>query len=268
MVTTLQSKEKVLPPVRPNAGLTALYRERLDALVDAMHRSITYFVIAQYRENPPEMAQDASPAADLEDEIKKLASRWQTRFDEAAKALGAYFAKAAAQRSDAQLRAILRKGGFSIKFKMTRSMNDVLRATISEQVGLIRSIPQKYLLDVQGAVMRSVQAGHDIGALSKELQKTYGITKRRAGFIARDQNAKASASFNRVRQTELGITEAEWRHSGGGRHPRPSHVKAGNDKVRYEVAKGWFDPDAQQWILPGQLPNCRCVSKSIIPGFI
>src|ERR1700677_4348585 len=153
--------DKVLPPVRPNAGLTALYRKRLDKLIEEMHRSVAYFIAAQYRENPPEMAQDASPASDLQDEIKKLSARWQSRFDEAAEALASYFAKAAANRSDVQLRAILRKGGFAIKFKMTRSMNDVLRATIAEQVGLIRSIPQRYLLDVQGSVMRSVQAGHD-----------------------------------------------------------------------------------------------------------
>lgn len=258
--------DKVLSPVRPNAGLAALYRARLDKLIQEMHRSVAYFIAAQYRENPPEMAQDASPAADLEDEIRSLGSRWQARFDEAAESLAAYFSKAAANRSDAQLRAILRKSGFSIKFRMTRSMNDVLRATIAEQVGLIRSIPQKYLTDVQGAVMRSVQTGRDLGSLAKELQQSYGVTRRRAAFIARDQNNKASASFNRVRQIELGITEAEWRHSGAGKHPRPTHVKAGRDRARYNVSEGWFDPAVQKYILPGELPNCRCVSRSVIPG--
>lgn len=269
-------KDKVLRPVYPNAGLEAEYRRKLRALVDEMAKSVSYWVLAQYRSNEPEiaqldpadglLAQDASPTAELADTLRELSSRWQSRFDEAAKELAAYFSKAAADRSDRQLRAILRKGGFSVKFRMTRSMNDVLRATIGEQVGLIRSIPQKYLTDVQGAVMRSVQTGRDLGSLSKELQKSYGVTRRRAGFIARDQNNKSSAAFNRVRQIELGITEAEWRHSGAGKHPRPTHVKAGRDRARYKVSEGWFDPEAQKYILPGELPNCRCVSRSVIPG--
>jgi uncharacterized protein with gpF-like domain len=116
-------------------------------------------------------------------------------------------------------------------------------------------------------VMRSVQTGRDLGRLAKDLQKQFGVTKRRAALIARDQNNKATASMTRVRQVQLGITEAIWVHSGAGKHPRPTHVKAGRDSVRYDVSKGWFDPDAKQWIWPGILVNCRCVSKPVIKGF-
>ena len=70
-----------------------------------------------------------------------------------------------------------------------------------------------------------------------------------------------------LRQAELGITEAIWVHSGAGKHPRPTHVKAGRDQVRYDITKGWYDPDAKQWIWPGTLVNCRCVSKPVIKGF-
>jgi uncharacterized protein with gpF-like domain len=173
-----------------------------------------------------------------------------------------------AQRTDAALRAILKKGGFAVKFRMTRAMNDVLRATIAEQVGLIRSIPEQYLAQVQGSVMRSVQAGRDLGTLAKELQAHYGVIKRRAAFIARDQNNKSTAMMTRVRQTELGIKRAEWRHSGGGKTPRPSHVKASRDRIQYDVDRGWFDPDEGRYIFPGELINCRCVARSIIPGFV
>jgi uncharacterized protein with gpF-like domain len=39
-VPKLKSKDKVLQPVRPNAGVEALYRKRLQALIDEMHRSV------------------------------------------------------------------------------------------------------------------------------------------------------------------------------------------------------------------------------------
>lgn len=263
-------KDKVLPPVHPNVAVEERLRKRLEALVDEMHNSIMYWVGAAYKANEPEisMALDASPAAELQKTMKRLGVQWEGRFSQASKELAAYFAKAAKDRSDVALKGILKKGGFSVKFKMSRTMNDVLQATIAEQVGLIKSIPDKYLLDVQGAVMRSVQTGHDLKTLSDELQQSFGVTKRRAAFIARDQNNKATANFTRVRQTELGITEAIWRHSGGGRHPRPTHVTAGREKIKYNVAEGWYDPAVDKYILPGELPNCRCVSRSVIPGFI
>ena len=56
-------------------------------------------------------------------------------------------------------------------------------------------------------------------------------------------------------------------HSGGGKHPRPTHLKAGREQKRYDVTKGWFDPEVDKFILPGELPNCRCVSRAVVKGF-
>lgn len=113
--------------------------------------------------------------------------------------------------------------------------------------------------------MRSVQRGGDMGQLSKELQKEFGVTKLRAALISRDQNIKATSAFTRARQIELGITEAVWMHSHAGKEPRPTHVKM-NGK-RYNVTEGMYDPAEKRNISPGELINCRCTSKSVIAGF-
>lgn len=258
---------KVLRPVHPNAGIEVIYRRRLLALIDEMNNSFVYWLKASYRANPPLMAQDRNPAQELRAAIRKLAAQWQRNFDDAAPRLAEYFSKATYLRSGAALKTILRDGGYSVKFNMTREMRDVMDATITEQVSLIKSIPQQYLTQVEGMVMRSVQTGRDLGTLTKELQEQFGVTKRRASFIARDQNNKATASMTRVRQVKLGITEAIWMHSGGGKHPRPTHLAAGRAKTKYDTSKGWFDPAVGKWIFPGELPNCRCVSRSVIAGF-
>lgn len=264
-------KAKTLPPVRPNAGIEAAYRRRLMRLVDEMQASLVYWLKAAYRAKPPEMAADApdgystgrSSAMTLRDEMRSLGARWQSRFDEAAPALAQYFATAVKDRADGSLASILDQAGMTVQFRMTAPMNDVFQATIGEQVGLIRSIASEHLSEVEGMLMRSVQTGRDLGAMTAELEARFGVTKRRAALIARDQNNKATAVFTRVRQTELGITQAAWMHSSGGKHPRPSHVAA-NGKL-YDIAKGmWLDGE---WVLPGQLINCRCVSRSIVPGF-
>jgi uncharacterized protein with gpF-like domain len=126
---------------------------------------------------------------------------------------------------------------------------------------LIRSIAAEHLDDVEGAVMRSVQTGRDLGSLTDELQQRYAQTRKRAAFIARDQNSKATATVVRVRQEGLGITEAIWMHSRGSRHPRPSHVAA--DGKRYTIIEGMYLDGVWTW--PGREPNCGCVSRSIIP---
>ncbi|TAL90941.1 MAG: phage head morphogenesis protein [Candidimonas sp.] len=228
-----------------------------------MHKSLVFWLKASYRANSPEMAQDASPAMELRKAMRKMARRWQHRFDQAAPELADYFATNAVDRADGALKSILKRSGFSVEFKMTAEANDVMQATIGEQVGLIKSIASEHLTQVEGLVMRSVSAGRDLHSLAESLEKSYGVTKRRAALIARDQNNKATASINRVRQEALGIDEAEWMHSRGGAHPRPSHVAA-NGK-RYKVKEGMLIDG--EYIRPGEKINCRCISRSIIPGF-
>lgn len=256
-------KPRTLQPVRPNEGLMREYKRRLDALVDEMHASLLYWLGAAYKANKPEMAADVSPAVALRGVMARLAKRWQRKIDRLAPELARWFAQSAGSRSDAASMAALRKAGMSVKFSMTAEANDVMQATIGEQVGLIKSIAQQHLTNVEGAVMRSVSAGRDLGALASELETQYGATKKRAALIARDQNNKATATMNRVRQQSLGITEAVWMHSHAGKHPRPSHVKA--DGTVYKVAEGLVLDGEQVW--PGSAINCRCTSRSILPGF-
>lgn len=234
-------------------------------LIDAMEKSVSYWLEAEYKANPPAMAQDATPATALRAAMRKLARRWVRNFNEAAEKLAERMAERTERYSDGQMMAELKKAGFAIKFTPTADMRDAYSSVIGENVALIKSIPQKYLTDVEGDVMRSVQAGRDLKELTDKLQDRYELTRRRAAFIARDQNNKATAVMTKARRMSLGITKAVWVHSGGGVHPRESHVKAGREKRVYDIAKGCeIDGD---YIMPGELPNCRCTSRAIIPGF-
>lgn len=263
--------EKLLKGVRPNAGLAAIYRQRLDAMIEAMHRSIMRWVLAAYRENEPHtigLAEDAGPADELQKVMRQLKKRWNGNFAEGGRELSKFFAKSAVKRSDAQLKAILKKAGFSVEFQMTRTMRDIAKATVHEGVSLIKSIPEQYLKDVEGAVMRSVQVGRDVGGLAEELGEKFGVAKRRAKFISTDQNNKATAMFNRARLLDVGLDESIWMHSSAAKHPRPTHAKAGRDKVRFKVSEGWYDPAVGRYIQPGELPNCGCTSRPFDPRFL
>jgi SPP1 gp7 family putative phage head morphogenesis protein len=263
----LSRHDRVLPPVHANAGIRAAYRRKLEAMIEEMHRSYMRWVLAQYRATPPELAMDATPAADLERKLSEMGKIWAKKLNQGSSRLAKWFATATSKRSSDRLRKILKDAGISVEFQMTAAMKDAFDATVAENVGLIKSIGSHYHTEIQGSVMRSVQAGRDLGTLAKDLEKNYGVTKRRAAFISLDQNNKASATFTRVRQQEAGITMAVWLHSHAGRVPRPTHL-ANNGKP-YDVSVGWWDPDpkVKRFIRPGELPRCRCVSKSVVRGF-
>lgn len=254
--------------IRPNCGLEALYRQRLRKLVDRMHESFLYWLRACYRANEPELAQialDAVPASELRKTLRKLGRRWQKQFNEAAPKLADWFAQEVEDRSNAELRNILKRGGYSVRFTMTAAMRDVMRATINEQVSLIKSIPQRYLTNVEGLVMRSVQTGRNLEQLTNDLEKQYGVARRRAATIARSQNNIATSTMTRARQTELGIEEGIWQHSHAGKKPRPTHVAM--DGKRFPLRKGMWDKAVKRYVFPGVEPGCRCTSRPVIPGF-
>lgn len=275
LVARKVKRDKVLPSVHPNAGFEAWYRAALQKRIEEMHASVMYWVMAKFKVNEPriaaaiasdgKLALDASPAQEMKKIVDELTKRWKSKFDKGATELAKYFAKSAGKRTDLQLRKILKDAGFSVEFQTTKLQRDILHAVTNENVSLIKSIPSEYLQKVEGSVMRSIQKGHDIGGLADELQKHYGVTKKRARFIARDQTTKTVSAMNRARQVELGIETAVWKHSHAGKQPRPTHLA--NDGNEYNVKEGWYDPAVGEYIFPGELPNCRCTSRSVIPAF-
>lgn len=225
---------------------------------------MVYWLTANYKASGAAVAMDASPAVFMRDAMRKLASRWQKRFDDIAAKLARRFTSDAMKNSDVSLYNALESAGLTVEFKMTAAMNNALQATITENVNLIKSIPEQYLTQVEGLVMRSVSRGRDLAYLTDELEKRYGITRRRAAFIAMDQNNKVTSALQSARQQSLGIVEGEWEHSGAGKHPRPEHVKAGKEKRRFRLDKGCLIEG--KYILPGEEPGCKCGWRAVIPG--
>jgi len=258
----------MLSAVRPAAPLRAKYEARVVAVLLAMHRDLVKTVEREWRRDAPEtvlLAQDKIPAKVLRDAIARKGRDWLRRFDTLSDELAQYFATSIRSRCDRALMDMLKRGGMTVKFTMTPAMRDAYAAVVSENVGLIRSIAERHLGNVETLVMQSVSQGHDLGTLAKALEKTYGVSKRRAAFIARDQNSKATAVLQKVRHLELGITRAKWLHSAGGKHPREPHVRFSGKT--YGIREGHDFGDGNGPVWPGTAINCRCVAVPIVPGF-
>ena len=257
----MAKKPKTVRAIHSNRGVEARYRKALEELIKEMSNSAEYWLAAQYRQAPPEIAEDALPSAEMAARVREVSRRWIARFSDMAEDIAKRFTAGSIKATDNSFQNALKDAGWAVDFKMTRAMQDVAKAAVVENVALIKSIPQQYFTQVEGIVMRGYSSGRDLATITEELQYRYGVTHRRAAFIARDQCNKLNADTVDARRAEIGIEEAEWMHSHGGKEPRKSHVAA-NGK-RYRISKGCLIDG--EYIKPGQKPGCRCVSKSVLP---
>lgn len=283
-----EAKRKVLHAIHANEGVTSWYANVLqtmlqqavaDAVImltsvlpqplpvgiatDAIVIRFGTIVDPQYV-----MACDAPPTVTKVDRaLKKWGDKWQSKFDKLSREVSKRFATRSFASTDVALKSALRNAGFTVSFKPTRRSLESYKLVVADNVGLIRNLQQSLYNKIQQDTWASVRAGGNMAALSEKLHKSYGIEASRAALIARDQNNKAKATLESARRQELGLRKAIWQHSGGGKEPRPVHLKWGHEGKVFDLAKGLYDPDEGQWVLPGTLINCRCTSRAIIPGF-
>ena len=246
-------RPKTTRSVPANRGIEQKYHRAINKLVAAMHLSVEYWMKAAYRKRPPVLAaMDATPSDFISDRLDDLRERWEKAFSENGAKIAEHYVTRMYAASDSAFRNALADAGWSVKFNMTKAMQDAFQATLRENVGLIKSIPEQYFGQVDGIVMRSYSAGRDLEMMVRELRELYPKAANRAELIARDQSNKANATVQRARQLELGIVQAKWMHSHAGKTPRPSHVAA-NEKI-YNVAEGCLIDG--EFIFPGEEINC------------
>ena len=207
-----------------------------------------------------------TPTVALNPGAEKWGGLWQRKFNKMSLDLGRKFVTKNFGTTKRAFSAALAKQGFTVAFSPSKKSVQQYHAVLHENVGLIKSIPEEFLKDVATSVWQSVMRGGDMGTLRKDLQKNYGVGVR-PPFIARDQNNKATAVIENTRHKELGIVEAAWRHSGGGKVPRTHHVKWGQDKLVFKISEGVYDPVAKRRVWPGTGAQLPLHVKSIIPGF-
>ena len=258
---------KILRAIRPNAGIRAKYRRRLEKELDAMRDSVSYWLEAAYRQQENRIVGDASPVHAILSRFDRDMRRWLKRWDLLAAWLSKSFIGQGRRKVDSSLEQAYKAAGFTVKFQPARSLNTVTEALISWNVGLIKSIPRRYLEEVRGIVTSGVSMGRDLHYITEELNNRYDITRRRAAMIARDQSDKATTAILRTRDEQMGVTEGIWVHLPGAHSSRPTH-KAMNG-VKFKLSEGLYDDakGVKRYVLPAELPNCRCSYRRIIPEF-
>lgn len=250
-------------PLSPNAAVEMRYFNRLAKLIDQMTAGTEEELRALFKTAPAEQffAEDASIAEMAKRVTAKLMERYDRLFAEASKPMAEQMANGSDAASSAAVHESMQKlsGGLSLPTAAINApMKEVLKATITENVGLIKSISAKYLEGVQGAVMRSITSGNGLQDLVPYLAKHKNITIRRARMIANDQTRKAFNNLSRGRMEKLGLTKFKWVHTGGSKDPRKLHKNVLNGQIFSFDDLPIIDDNTGERGIPGQAINCRC----------
>lgn len=149
--------------------------------------------------------------------------------------------------------------------KMSPAMLDIVSASTTEAVSLIKLIPAKYLTNVQGAVSRAITTGNGLADLVPFLEKQYQGNVRHARNVALDQTRKSYNNVNAERMSSIGVQTYEWVHTNGSREPRALHVALNGKVCRLDEPPYIGDMYGQAvYGKPGDLPFCRCRMRPIL----
>lgn len=248
-------------PLNYSAADEVRYRNELLALIVQMTSQTEYQIEKLFRaEHAKEyFGMDDTIASQARIILNAVEKKFQQLFSAKAQALATDMVTRADRSSSSSLYTSLKQlsGGLSLKTStITQPMKEVMKASIAENVSLIRSIPSQYHTQVQGAVLRSITSGNGQKDLVPAMEKYNGITKRRARLIAKDQTRKVYNNLNAGRMTAIGLDTYEWLHSAGDLHPRELHL-ALNGQICSLSKPPVIDPDGTVG-KPGDLVNCTC----------
>lgn len=132
---------------------------------------------------------------------------------------------------------------------------------VDENVSLIVTIPQESLDDMKEIVKEGFTNGRTITDITKEVQRRYGINKRHARLIARDQLGKFYGRLAKMQQQDSGIEEYTWSTSLDSR-VRSSHRHLEGKTCNWNVPPV-VDERTGRTGHPGEDYQCRCIALPI-----
>jgi uncharacterized protein with gpF-like domain len=254
--------------LRPNVAIGSDFAKPTLELMGLMHRDILRCLKSVFNETQFNSAMDASTTSQARIVLNWLLKKWQKRFDEVAKSSVERMIARTVKNTEVTLGLSLKDVAENFKIDTSyrnEQINEVIKASTEEAAGLIKLIPQRYLGEVQGEVMRSITTGRGLADLVPYLTKRYQGNVKKAKLTALDQTRKSYQSISTARLKALGVKKFIWVHSGGGKEPRIEHIKMDGKEYSFDdppVIGTMYGREVRGF--PGDLPNCRCVKKPVI----
>jgi len=147
---------------------------------------------------------------------------------------------------------------------------DTIQRWIAENVRQIKSLPTTTLGTMQQIVLDGFRNGQTIRDITKSIQDEYGVSKRKAKMLARDQVSTLNAQITKLQHQDAGCNKYRWSTSNDSR-VRPCHRALNGQTFSWDdPPEMWYDTKNRGRVYtgrrchPGEDFCCRCIA---IPEF-
>lgn len=143
----------------------------------------------------------------------------------------------------------------------------------NQNAQLIQNMTVNEIERVSGYIQRAIQEGSSYQSVVESIEKSFGITRRHAKLIARDQTSKLNGSLTKLRQQEAGISMYRWQTSDDER-VRQDHRVLDGKICRWDDPTVYYNSQTKKWEKRSRIGgtnvhtsvdvNCRCVPIPIL----
>jgi len=131
----------------------------------------------------------------------------------------------------------------------------------------ITDFTEKEIVKLRRSIQKNVYAGNRYEGVIKSIQDSYGVSERKAKFLAKQETSLMMAKYKETRYRDAGVEEYRWSCViGSPLHPvRPSHKVLDGKIFRFDDPPVTTAPgEPQRRNNPGQDYNCRCSAIPIV----
>lgn len=274
-------KPRTARAVSANQGVQKEYAARLRKVLALVIREALSEIKADFARAG--MAQDAAntpPDTSIQDYINgrftEHMARWLVHATQRAKDVSRWYCREVYRTTtNAQKKALIAAGMSKKAIDMrwgipvlkrqyispTAAKN--LESDIQQNTELITKMAAQDLERLQSLMNESAKRNVNFSDIESVLKASEGFDEARAKRVALDQTNKLNQQIQRNNAKDLGITKFIWVHIPGKYTSRQTHIAMNGKK--FDGNKGLWDEDVQDFVLPGELPYCRCQSRMVLP---
>lgn len=236
---------------RYNNAIGNTYYQEIKALIKKYYNSVSDAAIDAYIRSgnfaeltaSELLARSGLDLASLEPDIERVATRFVDKLE---------------YQSNAEFSRAYREAGKPTPVILRqRKYNQQQQNLIQQQVQKITGLLDYQYTRINEALQSAVVQNISLTSFKQTLRDAGLANEKRIKTIAQNQLRYATNITNTNKAMELGLNTAIWEHPPKGVYktePRPSHVAASGKT--FKLNKG-MKIDGE-WIMPGQLPNCKC----------
>ena len=145
-------------------------------------------------------------------------------------------------------------------------LGGVFRNMLSEQVGLIKSLPLDAAERAHVLVQEGMLKGTRAKDIAKQVLESADVPLWRANLIARTEVSRAAVTLTQARAQAIGSEGYVWRTLGDG-DVRAEHRKMNGKFVRWDDPPSFPSEPTLGPYHAGCGPNCRCFPEPELPDY-